>query len=179
MKNFVVALMISIGTPMMLMGDEYGHTNGGNNNTWCQEGPINDFLWNQLDQEKELFRFFKSMIALRKNNPLFKRTAFLQTEDIDWHGLNPFHPDWSTSCRFVAYTLKDKAKENHLYIAFNATNTRPTVHLPPAPTDKKWYRLVDTSLAAPNDYIDNPMQFQPQKVICKMEAYSSIILIAL
>jgi len=179
MKNFVVALMISIGTPMMLMGDEYGHTNGGNNNTWCQEGPINDFLWNQLDQEKELFRFFKSMIALRKNNSLFKRTTFLQTEDIDWHGLTPFHPDWSASCRFVAYTLKDKVKENHLYIAFNTTSTRPTVHLPPAPAGKKWYRLVDTSLAAPNDYIDNPTQFQPQKVICKMEAYSSIILIAL
>lgn len=179
MKNFVVALMISIGTPMMLMGDEYGHTNGGNNNTWCQEGPINDFLWNQLDQEKELFRFFKSMIALRKNNSLFKRTTFLQTEDIDWHGLTPFHPDWSASCRFVAYTLKDKVKENHLYIAFNATSTRPTVHLPPSPAGKKWYRLVDTSLATPNDYIDNPTQFQPQKVICKMEAYSSIILIAL
>jgi pullulanase/glycogen debranching enzyme len=179
MKNFVVALMVSVGTPMMLMGDGYGHTNGGNNNTWCQEGPINDFQWNQLAQEQELFRFFKSMIAFRKNNYLLKRTDFLQTDDIDWHGLNPFHPDWSPTSRFIAYTLKDKVKENHLYIAFNAKNTRPTVHLPPAPNGKKWYRLVDTALAAPNDYIDNPTQFQPQKVICKMEAYSSIILIAL
>ncbi len=179
MKNFVVALMVSVGTPMMLMGDEYGHTNGGNNNTWCQEGPINDFLWNQLDQEKELFRFFKSMIAFRKSNDMLKRTEFLQTDDIDWHGLKPFQPDWSPACRFVAYTLKDKAKENHLYIAFNATDIRPTVHLPPAPENKKWYRIVDTALATPNDYIDNPMQFQPQKVICKMEAHSSIILIAM
>jgi hypothetical protein len=55
----------------------------------------------------------------------------------------------------------------------------PTVHLPPAPANKKWYRLVDTALAAPHDFIDNPTQFQPQKVICKMEAHSSIILIAL
>ncbi len=179
MKNFFVALMISVGTPMMLMGDEYGHTHGGNNNTWCHVGPINDFLWNQLAQEKELFRFHKSMIAFRKNNPLLRRTEFLLTEDIDWHGLNPFHPDWSPTSRFIAYTLKDKVKENHLYIAFNATDTRPTVHLPPAPANKKWYRIVDTSLAAPNDYIDNPTQFQPQKVICKMEAYSSIILMAL
>src|SRR6202030_273007 len=99
----------------------------------CQEGPINDFLWNQLDLEKELFRFFKSMIAFRKSNGLLKRTEFLQTDDIDWHGLNPFQPDWSPTSRFVAYTLKDKAKENHLYIAFNATDIRPTVHLPPAP----------------------------------------------
>lgn len=179
MKNFIVALMVSIGTPMMLMGDEYGHTHGGNNNTWCHDGPINAFHWDQLNEEKELFRFFKSMIALRKNNPLFRRTEFLQADDIDWHGLDAFHADWSGSSRFVAYTLKDLVKENHLYIAFNATPTRPTVHLPPAPAHKKWYRLVDTALASPHDFIDNPTQFPPLKVICKMEAYSSIILIAL
>jgi isoamylase/glycogen operon protein len=179
MKNFVVALMVSIGTPMMLMGDEYGHTHGGNNNTWCHDGPINAFLWNQLAEEKELFRFFKSMIALRKSNPLLRRTEFLQPADIDWHGLDAFHADWSGPSRFIAYTLKDLVKENHLYIAFNATPTRPTVHLPPAPEHKKWYRLVDTSLAAPHDFIDDPTQFPPLKVICKMEAYSSIILIAL
>lgn len=179
MKNFVVALMVSVGTPMMLMGDEYGHTHGGNNNTWCHEGPINHFLWNQLDKEKELFRFFKSMIAFRKKNEMVRRTDFLRTEDIDWHGLNPFEPDWSSTSRFIAYSLKDHAKENHLYIAFNSTHKRPTVHLPPAPANKKWYRLVDTALAAPHDFIDNPTQFQPQKVICKMEAHSSIILIAL
>ncbi len=177
MKNFIVALMVAVGTPMMLMGDEYGQTHNGNNNTWCHDGPINYFLWEQLDQEKELFRFFKSMIAFRKNNLMLCRTDFLQPEDVDWHGLNPFEPDWSETSRFVAYTLKDK--EHHLYIAFNSTNIRPTVHLPPAPPNKKWYRLVDTSLATPNDFIDNPTQFQPQKVICKMEAHSAIILVAL
>jgi isoamylase/glycogen operon protein len=179
MKNFVVALMVAVGTPMMLMGDEYGHTHSGNNNTWCHDGQINNFLWTQLDQEKELFRFFKSMIAFRKNNLMLCRTEFLQPDDIDWHGLNPFQPDWSPASRFIAYTLKDKIKENQLYIAFNATDTRPTIHLPLAPTHKKWYRLVDTALATPHDYIDNPTLFQPQKVICKMEAYSSIILVAL
>ncbi len=179
MKNFVVALMVSIGTPMMLMGDEYGHTHGGNNNTWCHDGQMNAFLWNKLEEEKELFRFFKSMIGFRKSNRLLRRTEFLQPADIDWHGLNPFHADWGNSSRFIAYTLKDHVKENHLYIAFNATPTRPTVHLPPEPAHKKWYRLVDTALASHHDFIDNPTQFPPLKVICKMEAYSSIILIAL
>ena len=75
--------------------------------------------------------------------------------------------------------VKNNEEKTAWDLAFNAKNTRPTVHLPPAPNGKKWYRLVDTALAAPNDYIDNPIQFQPQKVICKMEAYSSIILIAL
>jgi isoamylase len=179
MKNFIVSLMVAIGTPMMLMGDEYGHTHGGNNNTWCQSGPMNAFLWDKLEEEKDLFRFFKSMIAFRKNNSLLRRVQFLEPADIDWHGMQPFHADWGSSSRCVAYTLKDRVKENDLYIAFNATTTRPTVHLPPAPAHKKWYRLVDTALATPHDFIDNPTQFPPLKVICKMEAYSSIILIAL
>jgi isoamylase/glycogen operon protein len=179
MKNFIVALMVSIGTPMMLMGDEYGHTRGGNNNSWCHDGPLNAFLWNQLAQEQELFRFFKSLIAFRKSHALLQRTEFLQPADIDWHGMTPFEPDWSFSSRFVAYTLKDRVKENHLYIAFNATSTRPTLQLPAAPPHKKWYRIVDTSLATPHDFIDNPAEFPPLKVICKMEAYSSMILVAL
>jgi isoamylase len=179
MKNFIVALMVSLGTPMILMGDEYGHTRGGNNNTWCHDGPLNAFLWHHLAAHHELFNFFKSMIALRKNNPLLRRTEFLQTEDVDWHGITPFHPDWSSPSRFVAYTLKDNVKENHLYIAFNARDTRPNVQLPPPPSSKKWFRLVDTTLASPHDFIEDPTQFPPVKANCKMESHSAMILVSL
>jgi pullulanase/glycogen debranching enzyme len=119
------------------------------------------------------------MIALRKNNPLLRRTEFLQTEDVDWHGITPFHPDWSSPSRFVAYTLKDNVKENHLYIAFNARDTRPNVQLPPPPSSKKWFRLVDTTLASPHDFIEDPTQFPPVKANCKMESHSAMILVSL
>ncbi len=178
-KNFIVALMVSLGTPMILMGDEYGHSRAGNNNAWCHDGPLNAFLWNQLDQEKELFHFFQFLIALRKRTPLLRRTEFLKPTEIDWHGCSPFHPDWSPSSRFIAYVLKDAAQGHSLYIAFNATHNRPTVQLPPPPTHRKWYRLVDTALAPPYDTIDNPAQLPPLKATCKMEAYSSMILLAL
>lgn len=163
---------------MILMGDEYGHTHLGNNNPWCHDGPLNAFQWSMLAQNQELFRFFKSMIVFRKSNPLLRRTEFLKPEDIDWHGTTPFEPNWGSSSRFVAYALKDPVKEEHLYIAFNATPTRPTVQLPPLSAHKKWYRLVDTSFDFPHDYIDTPMQFPPIKTVCKMEAYSSMILMA-
>jgi isoamylase/glycogen operon protein len=171
-KNFIVALMVSIGTPMILMGDEVGRTHLGNNNTWCHDGPLNAFPWNH--QEQELLHFFKSLIALRKQTPLLRRTEFLNPEDIDWHGTTPLHPDWNASCRFVAYTLKPS-----LYIAFNATSQRPLVQLPPPPPHKKWYRIVDTALAPPHDYIENPLELPPLKNTTRMEAYSSMILLAL
>jgi isoamylase len=178
MRNFVVALMVSLGTPMMLMGDEYGQTHDGNNNTWCHD-EINWFSWSQLAQEQGFYRFFKSMILFRKTNPLLRRSEFLNPSDIDWHGYTAFHADWGTNCRFIALTLKDHVKEEHLYIAFNAGHNRPTVQLPPPPAHKKWHRLVDTALLPPNDYLDIPFDFPHVKTTYKMEAHSSIILIAL
>lgn len=178
MKNFVVTLMVSIGTPMILMGDEYGQTHGGNNNTWCHD-KINWFVWSDLDHQKDFFRFFKSMILLRKSNPLLRRTEFLTPADIDWHGSMPMHADWGISSRFVAYSLKDHQNQAHLYIAFNAGNNRPAVLLPPPPAHKKWHRIVDTALAPPHDFIDDPYQFPGLKQLYRMEAHSSIILIAL
>jgi pullulanase/glycogen debranching enzyme len=67
-KNFLVALMLSVGTPMVLMGDEYGHTRGGNNNPYCQDNELNWFLWDELEKNKP-FSFFKFMIAFNKPQP--------------------------------------------------------------------------------------------------------------
>lgn len=173
-KNFIVALMVSLGTPMILMGDEYGHSRRGNNNAWCHDGPLNAFQWNRLDQDKELFHFFHSLINFRKKTPLLRRTEFLKPAEIDWHGITPFHPNWNPSSRFVAYVLKPS-----LYIAFNATPERPLVQLPPPPLKKKWYRVVDTSLAPPHDFIDQPLELPPLNGSTRMEAYSSMILLAL
>ena len=53
MKNFQVALMVSQGTPMMLMGDEYGHTRYGNNNTYGHDDRLNNFQWGELEEQKE------------------------------------------------------------------------------------------------------------------------------
>lgn len=141
MRNFVVALMVSIGVPMFHMGDEYGHTKNGNNNTYCHDDERNWFLWDELEKSQEFFHFFQGMIALRKNNPILRRTDFLKKEDIDWHGNEPFKPNWDVKNRFVAYTLKDPAGRS-LYIAFNANFQKAHITLPPG----HWQRILDTSL---------------------------------
>jgi isoamylase/glycogen operon protein len=178
MRNFHTALMVSLGTPMILMGDEYGHSNKGNNNMWCHDDP-NWFKWNEIESEADFHRFFKLMNFFRKQQPLLRRTEFLTEHDVDWHGHIPFKADWSGPSRFVAYTLKDNASSQHLYIAFNAESARPCVQLPDPPPHKKWYRIVDTALEAPFDFIEEPLKFPPIKVSYKMEAYSALIAQAL
>ncbi|MFS8563362.1 MAG: glycogen-debranching protein [Rhabdochlamydiaceae bacterium] len=175
MRNLHTTLMISLGVPMIWMGDEYGHTRKGNNNAWSHDDELNWFQWNLLDKAKDFHRFYTKMIAFRKTEPILKRREFLSKEDIDWHGHLPFHPNWSSDSRFIAYMLKDFEKENHLYVAFNAENTRPTLQLPDPPPHKKWHRIVDTALAAPNDFIDEPDKFPSLKSTYKMEAYSILI----
>lgn len=175
MRNFHTMLMVSLGTPMLYMGDEYGHTRNGNNNAWCHDNVYNWFQWNLLTSSKEFFRFYKQLIAFRKNEPLLRREEFLKKEEVDWHGHTPLHPDWSAKSKFIAYTLKDLAKENHLYIAFNAQDDRPSIQLPLPPSQKKWYRIVDTALASPDDFSQEPSKFAPLKASYKMEAYSALI----
>lgn len=174
MKNLHTALMVSIGTPMVLMGDEYGHTNHGNNNMWGHDFP-NWFQWRQLAKNAEFHRFYRLMIFFRKRQPLFHRTEFLSPEDVDWHGHLPFQADWSEKSRFVGYTLKDPLKEQHLYIGFNAESSRPDVQLPDPPPHRKWYRIVDTGLESPFDFIEEPQKYPPIKAPYKMEAYSALI----
>ena len=177
-RNFIVALMVSLGTPMILMGDEYGQTHQGNNNTWCHD-ELNWFDWSELSKETDFYRFFRSIVLLRKKNPLFRRSEFLTADDVEWHGTTPYHADWSPTSRFIAYILKDKVKQEDCYIAFNASHLRTNVQLPPPPPHKKWHRIVDTALDPPYDFLDDPFQFPHIKMAYKMEAHSSIILIAL
>lgn len=159
MRNFALALMVSIGVPMMHMGDEYGHTKKGNNNTYCHDNEMNWFLWDELEKSLDLFHFFQRLIALRKQHRILRRTQFLTKEDIDWHGHEPFKPNWEEKNRFVAYTLKDPGG-HPLYIAFNASYQKAQITLPP---NLPWRRLVDTSLPAPftDQAITGPYQLPP------------------
>lgn len=157
MKNFVLALMVSQGVPMVLMGDEYGHTKLGNNNTWCQDNRLNWFLWDKLIVNEEYFRFFKKMIHFRKTHAILRRETFLTNRDIDWHGVEPFKPDWSRASGMVAMTIKDPVNGHDLYVAFNAQDHSEMVYTPPSPYLKHWHWVVNTANAAPVDiYEDIP-----------------------
>lgn len=145
-RNFFLILLVSQGVPMICMGDEYGHTKEGNNNSWCHDSERNWFLWNALEKNRELFSFVSQMVTLRKRYSLFRKENFLKEEDIQWHGVHPFLPDWSESSRFLAYTICDPEKKEAFYIALNGSFQKVSPHLPPPPFGGHWSLLVDTSL---------------------------------
>jgi glycogen debranching enzyme GlgX len=149
MKNFYLALLVSLGVPMLFMGDEYGHTKNGNNNTYCHDNPINWFLWDELGRNQELFHFVQTLIAYRKERKdLFCKANFLSEKDIHW-----IDAEWRGPGRFVSYILLDPITKKDCLIAFNAS------HLPISfsiPKERSWCRIIDTALSYPWDCIKEP-----------------------
>lgn len=174
-RNFHLALMVSQGIPMLLMGDEYAHTRHGNNNTWCQDNELNWFLWNRLDIRPGFYRFYRALIHFRKNQPLLNREAFLGEKDITWHGLNPVNPDWGNDNRFSAFTLNREGKPE-LYVAFNASHAAQLLATPPLEHGKQWKWVVNTHNPSPEDYYDEGNRPLMQTGSYRIPSYSAIML---
>lgn len=171
MRNFLLALFISQGIPMLLMGDEYGHTRKGNNNPYVQDNEINWFLWDELKIHQAPFNFVSSLIAFRKKHAVFRKTHFLKDTEICWHGHIPFHPDWSSSSRFVAFTLKDVSS---FYIAFNADYRPAQIQLPPQGT---WKELLATEKNWQEHFLANPEKAPLLPSTLTLAPYSALVAI--
>jgi len=176
MRNFILALLVSSGIPMMVMGDEYGHSRQGNNNPWCQDNELNWFNWDRLKENEGLFRFFRLLIEFRKNRSLLKRTTFLGEQDIFWHGVDPFKPQWDNHIGFIAYTLVDHLRHRDLYIAFNSQKDEATISLPSPPKHMKWHLVVDTSLEAPYDIINDAETVPIEIKHTKIKPFSALLM---
>ncbi|KAK1257498.1 hypothetical protein QJS04_geneDACA023090 [Acorus gramineus] len=171
MKNFHLALMISQGTPMMLMGDEYGHTRYGNNNSYGHDNAINYFQWGQLEAKRSgLFRFFKEMAKFRQKHPILRHENFLDKKDVTWH-----EDRWDNhESNFLAFTLHDKNLGEDIYVAFNAHDYFVEATLPSAPVRKHWHRVVDTNLESPHDFVPEGVKGIEKRY--NVAPYSSILL---
>lgn len=174
-RNFHLALMVSQGTPLLNMGDEYCHTKKGNNNTWCQDNELNWFLWNELQKNQAFFRFYKGLIHFRRNEPLLRRKTFLKDNDIVWHGALPQKPEWDQEDGFVAFSLIDDREGNDLYVAFNTSSHEINILLPERNDKKSWYWIVNTSANAPSDFFDDK-DAKVQNRQYAMPCYSSLLL---
>ncbi|MBA3958412.1 MAG: glycogen-debranching protein [Parachlamydiaceae bacterium] len=175
MRNLHVALMISRGVPMIGMGDEYGHTKLGNNNTWCQDNDFNWFLWDEMQRHQEFYRFYRLMIQFRKENGLLRKNKFFKPEDIEWHGVKPCTPDWQHEDQVIAFTLKDPQESHDLYIVFNASPNAVAITFPSTRNQRVWHWVVNTSWDAPNDFTEG--QAKPVQIdTFPMIPYSCIIL---
>lgn len=174
MKNYHTALMTSQGVPMILMGDEYGHTKQGNNNSWGHDSRMNWFQWDTLEKKQSFFRFYSRMIAFRKKHPVLTRSRFLGPEDIQWHGIEPLKANWGAKSRFIAFSLNDKFNHYALYVAFNASFETTKITLPKEKAP--WHQVVYTALASPEDIAEEGDAKQVTTETFELVPYSALIL---
>jgi isoamylase len=179
MRNLHLALIISRGIPMILMGDEYGHSRRGNNNTWCHDNEFNWFLWNNLSKNAEFYRFYRKLIHFRKKHPFLRQNHFFSNDDVEWHGTELHKPHWDKENQFIAFTLKDKENGNDLYVAFNSGPNPTLVELPGNTDAFNWHWVVNTSSPSPYDFREEGSPTLNAIFHCRMLPYSSIMLQAI
>ena len=167
-KNFACTLLFSGGTPMILGGDEFLRTQRGNNNAYCQDNEISWFDWNEVERQKDVLSFYTKVIALTRRYPVLQcRKFFTGTDsngngipDIQWFGQNLDEPAWSDpELRTLSYRLDGGedptgAGDYVLFVIFNADFLTQFTRLPSLPAGKRWLRVIDTSLEAGDDFLD-------------------------
>jgi glycogen operon protein len=188
-KNFLVILMTSQGTPMLLMGDEILRSQNGNNNAYCHDNELTWVDWSLEKKNNDILEFFKKIIQFRKDHVCLRREHFFTGQDytgdgiadVTWHGVKPYKPDFNYESHTLAYMIsgEDYLDEEHeidndIYVALNSY-TEPLEFELPLLKNKSWYLVVDTSKNPPNDILDKPEKIGLKY---KVEAKSSIILIS-
>ncbi len=165
-KNHACILLFSAGTPMILSGDEVMRTQRGNNNAYCQDNEISWLDWDEAAKQKEVFDFFRKAIALTKKYTILQRSKFLlgadlnadHIPDIDWFGNDLHAPAWNDpELRTFCYRLDgaDEPSDQGDYLLFmvlNADYRQQRILVPPPKEGMSWYRVIDTSLAAGEDF---------------------------
>jgi isoamylase len=157
-KNFCALLMLSNGIPMFRAGDEFLNTQFGNNNPYNQDNEISWLDWSQLETNRDIFRFFKAMIAFRKSHPSLCRSRFWR-EDISWYGVGPT-VDLSPDSRSLAFCLHGESQgDEDIYVMINAYWEALQFQIQEG-SAQDWVRVVDTDLPSPLDFSEAGLPVQ-------------------
>lgn len=137
-RNFLLTLFLSKGVPMLLMGDEYGHSRSGNNNAYVHDDLHNWFLWDLLEKNQKRFLFVQGLISFRKKLPFLQNSSFFTPEELKWynHACKPL--DWSQKEPFFAAYYQGPPI---LYWMCNLTEETKEFILPQG----IWKKIVDTA----------------------------------
>lgn len=147
-KTMAVILMLSQGTPMLLAGDEFGRSQQGNNNAYCQDNEISWLNWQLAEDNSAMLRFFRYLISLRKGHRVFRRIDFFSAQegdasDIRWQYVKPGQQNWSSDCKALGFFLDGGGvDDSNFFIALNCGIDSLGFVLPPA---FDWRQLVDTA----------------------------------
>ena len=167
-RNMLTTLFVSQGVPMLLMGDEYGRTQNGNNNAYCQDNEISWFNWDWTEEQRKLHSFTRNLIKLRRDNPIFHRRRFFNGRKIEDDTLGDilwFNPtgaemtegDWSsTNTRCLGMLLNGEAmdefdergqriKDDIFLVILNSYWEEVSFTMPGVKEFTLWQQIVDTA----------------------------------
>jgi len=150
-KNMLATLFLSRGVPMLLGGDEFGRTQQGNNNAYCQDSEISWFDWRLLEQNRELFQFVQGLIAFRKRNRVLSLEQFYRPEEIVWFSPEGRPPDWQRESCLGCHILRGRDGEPGLCLLFNPLTHAVDFPLPHLPDGEIWCKAIDTHAPAGED----------------------------
>ena len=203
-RNLLTTLLFARGVPMLLMGDEVGRSQGGNNNTWCQDTPLSWMIWSQAHCDTALLTYAQRLLKVRSQlaeliNPLAAHSEppppapSADTTDQpetpaspappisapeglwrQWHGVELQKPDWASWSHCLAYSVQRGSEGAALWIGFNAYFKAMHFDLP-EPTSP-WCRLIDTALTAGDDLPTVLEPWSPKGV--PLEARSLVVMVA-
>ena len=176
-KNLLLSLFISKGVPMLLMGDEIGRSQGGNNNSWCQNTILGWMNWDRNQQDLELFNYLKNLIRIRKKIIKIINTSSSGNDFISdnipryiWHGTELEKPDWSSWSHTIAFSI-NKGKSNPLlWAGLNAYSKNIDFCIPKSKVN--WLKVVDTS----ESRISDPLLFKKNSL--NIKSRSSVLIIS-
>lgn len=189
MRNLFATLLLSQGVPMICGGDEYGRTQMGNNNAYCQDNEVSWLKWERSDEERQLFEFVSRLIEFRKQHPVFCRPDFFRGRQIrgskikdimwlNWKGLELTNEEWESSevhCLGVMLSgnmgdvtdfYGKPIRDDTFLLCLNAHH-EPVEFTLPKTKNMSWSLILDTScetgfLKNPNDALGDRVMLEPR-----------------
>ena len=162
-KNFLTVTILSLGVPMIVMGDEVRRTQRGDNNCYCLDNEISWFDWTLITRHADVCRFLKLLIARRRLRDLYPEhqqrvtlNQLLGKAKKAWHGVKLGQPDWSPWSHSLAFGAHLPKEKLIFHMIFNAYWEPLEFELPPlgALDGGPWRRWIDTALDSPHDIVE-------------------------
>src|SRR6266446_8694027 len=178
-RNFLTTLFLSQGVPMLLGGDEWGRTQKGNNNAYCQDNEISLFDWNRDEKQNQFLEFTRKLISLREAHPVFRRPKFFQgrriraseTRDVMWFnpgGSQMSEEEWASPfVRCIGMLLSGDASDvlnfegepvhDDTFLLLINAHSEPIPFVLPGQENLEWQSILDTT--DPNGFLAQPGKF--------------------
>jgi len=161
-KNFLTVTLLSVGMPMILMGDEVRRTQHGNNNAYCQDNETSWFDWTLVEKHADLHRFVKLLNARRilrdveHERQRVTLNQMIRQSNKAWHGVRLNHPDWSSNSHSISFSAEIRKGKMLFHMILNGYWEPLDFELPLVGSKggEPWRRWIDTSLESPHDIVE-------------------------